>query len=108
MLMFKKLIEVEFPLAPTDSIEHPDRPLTFEEKNALHIVAGYVCRKVPTSLEQSSIPEKDDMIFCGMSFAGDEDDGETETWLNTMDRGGLWHVNDMTFTLFLILEEEIR
>lgn len=56
MAIFKKLVEVEFPLPPTDSIEHPDRPLTFEEKNALRFVAGYVCRKVRTSLERSSIP----------------------------------------------------
>ena len=105
MVIFKKMIEMEFPLPPTDYTEHPDRPLTFEETNALHFVAGYVCRKVRTSLEKSSIALKDDMIFCIMSFAGDEEgDGETELWLNTVDRGGLWHTNDMTFALFLILE----
>lgn len=74
----------------------------------MRVLAGYVRHKVHTSLEQSSIPEKDDMTSCGMSSAGDEDnDGETETRLNTIDRGGLWHVNHMSFTLFLILEEGI-
>ena len=62
MFIFKKMIEVEFPLPPTDTIEHPDRPLTFEEKNALRFVAGYVCRKVRTSLERSFIIGKDAMI----------------------------------------------
>ena len=79
MFIIKKMIKVEFPLPPSDTIEHPDRPLTFEGKNALRFVAGYVCRKVRTSLERSSIIGKDDMIFCIMSFAGDEeDDGGTE------------------------------
>lgn len=108
MMIFKKMIKVEFPLPPTDTTEHPDRPLTFEEKNALRFVAGYVCRKVRTSLERSSIAGKNEMVFCVMSFAGDEEDGDTEVWLNAVDRGELWDVNDMTFTLFLILEEEIR
>ena len=82
------LIEAEFPLPPTDSAEHCDQPLTLEEKNAFQFVAGYVCRKVRTNLEKSSIAEKDTLIFCIMSFAGDEeDDGETEMWLSTIDRG---------------------
>ena len=34
-----------------------------------------------------------------MSFAGDEEDKteETEIWLNSIDRGGLWHVNDTMY-----------
>ena len=35
-----------------------------------------------------------------MSFAGDEDNGETKVWVTAIDGGGLWHVNDMTFMLF--------
>ena len=45
-----------------------------------------------------------------MECAGDEldEDGGTETWLNMIDRGGLWHVNDQTYSLFNIMEDEIR
>ena len=45
-----------------------------------------------------------------MECAGDEmsEDGGTETWLNMVDRGGLWHVNDQTYGLFVSMEELAR
>ena len=36
------------------------------------------------------------MILCIITFVADEAD-ETELWLNTIDRGGLWHVNDIIY-----------
>ena len=108
--IFKELTKNEFPLPPPNAVKHPNTPLTFEEKNALRFVAGHVCRKVRTRLEESSTLGKDEMIFCIMSFGGDEEDeeGETELWLNTTDRGGLWHVNDTTYVFFIIMEEVTR
>ena len=109
MAIFKKLIELQFPIPPEDGSEHPDRPLTFEEKNALRYVAGYVCRKIRTNLEKSSLEGKDEMIFCVMSFAGDEDDDScTEVWMDAVDRGGLWHQNDATFMFFMVTEKVAR
>ena len=51
-----------------------------------------------------------EMVLLLMECAGDEmdSDGGTEMWLNMIDRGGLWHVNDQTYSLFVIMEEEIR
>ena len=45
-----------------------------------------------------------------MECAGDEanEEGGTETWLNLVDRGGLWHVNYLTYGLFMIMEEVTR
>ena len=37
-----------------------------------------------------------------------DSDGGTEMWLNMIDRGELWHINDQTYSLFEIMEEEIR
>lgn len=36
------------------------------------------------------------------------EDGGTETWTNLVDRGGLWHVSDETYSIFAAVEEEIR
>ncbi len=38
-----------------------------------------------------------------MQLAGDEDnqDAGTESWINMLDRGGLWHVNDEVYELFV-------
>ena len=69
--------------------------LSFEERNALRLVAGYVRCKVRTQLETSSIPEKGEVIMCIVSFAGDEEvEGEeTELWLHSVDRAMAckWH-----------------
>lgn len=80
------------------------------EKNALRYVAGYVFRKIRKNLELSQVNGKDDMIFWVLSFAGDEEDedGKSEVWLNSVDRGGLWHINDVVFMFFLVMEEEAR
>ena len=109
LAILKHLIKVEYPLPPPDVAEHPDRPLTFEEQNALRFVAGYVCRNIHNKLETSLLPEKQEMMMCIMGLVDDEEGGdESELWLNAIDRGGLWHVNDSTYTLFAIAEEETR
>ena len=48
------------------------------------------------------------MIFCVYELCGDEEDEQgTETWLNELDRGGLWHTNDMAYALFYAMEVEV-
>lgn len=90
--------------------ESPSRPLTHEEQNALRYVAGYVIRKLRERLEVGSHPKKNDMILLLMECAGDEldEDCGTERWMNMIDRGGLWHINDQTYSIFVIMEEEVR
>lgn len=84
-------------------------PMTWEEENALRYVAGYICRKVQSKLQKSSAKNKEEMVLFCMELCGDEDgDRGTEEWTNAIDRGGLWHINDYTYTVFSILEEEIR
>ncbi len=45
-----------------------------------------------------------------MELAGDEmdEDTGTEDWINKIDRGGLWHVNDDVHSLFLEMEYEAK
>ena len=108
--LFKALIEMEYPVSDAQT-ETPHQILKSEEENALRYVAGYVCRKVRVNLEASnSIPNKDDMILCVMELSGDEmdEDRGTEEWTNLIDRGGLWHVNDQTYSVFYAMEEVIR
>ena len=49
------------------------------------------------------------MLFIS-DLSGDEwDEAQaTEEWTNAIDRGGLWHVSDATYTIFYLMEEEIR
>lgn len=81
------------------------------EQKVLWYVAGYVCCCVRDKLEKSSHPHKKDMVlFIASELSGDEWDESvgTEEWLNSVDHGGLWHVNDTIFTLFYTIEEELR
>ena len=73
-------------------------------------MAGYVIRKLRERLEVVSHPKKNDMILLLMECAGDEldEDCGTEMWMNMIDRGGLWHINDQTYSIFVIMEEEVR
>ena len=49
------------------------------------------------------------MLFFCMELCGDEEgDERTEFWTNAIDRGGLWHINDNTYMIFCIIEDEIR
>ena len=66
-----------------------------------------MCRKVRVKLESSSVPHKDDMILHLAGDEGDECTG-TEEWLNAVNRGGLWHVNDGTYYLFEILNSKLE
>ena len=80
------------------------------DTNSLRYVAGYVCRKASKQLETSKHEEKDYMISCMMELSGDEENEErgTENWTNLVDRGGLWHVNDIAYYLFYAIEEEVH
>ena len=44
-----------------------------------------------------------------MELTGDEVSEEgTEEWVSKVDRGGLWHVNDETYNVFVALEGEAK
>ena len=109
--IFKELIKLEFLVSTaTTTSESPHCPLSYEEQNVLRYVAGYVCRKVRTKLETSTLPSKDEMIIiCIMEMSEDEEgDGGTETRTNLVDRGGLWHTNNQTYRLFVAMEYSIH
>ena len=104
--IFKILIQIAYPVRISVHDEFHDRPLTSEEQNALRYVVWKLCNK----FESESHPKKEEHIFLLMECAGDEvnEEAGTEMWLNMVDRGGLWHANDLTYGLFTIMEEVTR
>ena len=76
----------------------------------LRYVAGYVCRKIIAKLESSSCFNRDDLILCvhNMRSDGGQENNMGEDWVNAIDRGGLWHVTDLSYDLFYAMEEVIR
>ena len=115
--LMKNLIKTYHPTAGSDACAHsstamPTPPLSYEEKNALRFIAGYVTRKTYKNVQESSHPEREGMAACIKEMIGgcgehaSEDD--TDAWLKTIDRGGLWHVNQEVYVLFELMEEYIR
>ena len=110
-ILFKKSLEER--VTVLNAQECDIEPLTRIEENALRYAAGYVCKNVARKLKKSSlsIKEKEDIIHCMDQL---KDDGQSETqcdssiWIDAIDRGGLWRVNDTVFPVFYAMEEDVR
>lgn len=83
--------------------------LDYEEKNALRYTTGYVIRSLKRKLQQSANPMKKELILSLTTIT--EDDAESDgvcrldvDWIDSLDRGGLTHVNNMAYMLFTAME----
>ena len=106
--IFKDTVKAK--LEVPERVQDESSQISKEEENALRYVSGYICRKVQATFKSSSLLHKDAMILFMCELSGDEwyEEQETEQWINAIDRGGLWHVNDNTYSIFYLMEEEIR
>ena len=111
-ILFREIVKAKFPTNERQVSSGPKFQLTVEEANALHYAAGYVCHKLRKRLESSSNPQKEELVLLIMDLCGEDDtsddSGEAENWTSMIDRGGLFHVSDSTYTLFHAMEEEVR
>lgn len=108
--VFNELLAKKYVTREHEAGEVELSPLTWEDENALRYVGGYICRRVREKIAKSSLSHKEDMLELTMDLCGDEEDVDqgTETWTNEIDRGGLWHISDDTYAVFIILEDVIR
>ena len=106
--MFKELIKVYYPLTSRD--ESTPQQLSYEEVNGLRYLAGYIPKLIRKKLITSTHPLKDDILLCIYDILdeGDEDEDESQDWVKTINRGGLTLVNNVTFDVFLAIEQEVR
>ena len=100
-----------FPLKElTPSYSETDN-ITYEDVNVVRYIAGYVCRKVRTKIEQSSRTNKAALINSLEGLLSDEEEDSATVsvdWVDVVDRGGLLHVKEGTYMLFCAMEEEVR
>ena len=109
---FKELIKEQFPVRSPDEL-NIEKNLTYEELNGIRYAAGFVPRAIKKKLQKkkkSDNPLNKDCILClDELISGDGDAGlSSSDWVNSLNRGGLVCVNDMTFELFLSMELELR
>ena len=109
--IFKGVVRDTYPVSVP---EHSSTTsMTTEEEYALRYVAGFVCKNLRLRLERPSttVPSinKDTAILLLSELSlGDEQENATAAWLNSVDRGGLLHVNDSAYRVFASFEHVIR
>ena len=113
-MKFKKYLQT---LLTKPIQQHPTSNTSTEsikniEENALQYVAGYIymCQKIISQLKKWKHEHKEILLFFMSDTSGSEKDidKDTETWTNLLDKGGLYHVSDITYDLFYHMELELR
>ena len=106
--ILKKLIKTTYPVTITKA--HMNSTLTYEETNAVRYAAGFVLRTMKKNIEKSMHAHKADLLLCLAQLldTGDAEVDESKDWLEIVDRGGLCHVSNDTFEVFLAMEKELR
>ena len=86
--------------------------LSASEENIVRYAAGYVPMVLMRRHEKSSSEKSVSFVECLSSMAVDGEDSTlleyTTNWISTINRGGLFEVNDMTYLLFREIEDNIR
>ena len=104
------LIQNKFNYSTTAASVTPETSIN--EGYALRYAAGYVVRHVLKKIRASNLPHKDDLIKCCQrlvkTHSSDDTENTAEEWTDLVDRGGLYHVKETTFQLFVALEDEVR
>lgn len=108
--LFEKRIQFHCPVAPAVPGNEYDGTLTYEEKNAVRYAAGYVLRSTRKKILKSAHAKKNEMIeiIDALAQGSDVEDDLSSDWLAIVDRGGLIHISDDLYQVFVAAELEIR
>lgn len=103
--ILKQMIKTTYPTAARET-QLPMAELTYEETNAVRYAAGYVVKSLQKKALKSTHAQKDDIQLClsQLMQAEDEPKDDSQDWIQSIDRGGLCHVNNDVYELFLALE----
>ena len=99
-------------------VSSEDLELRATEKGILYYIAGFICRQLQKKFDRESHEYKEEMVLCFMELVKDQHldshkpgsqlKTDFEHWTDLIDRGGLWHIKDMTYRLFFAIEQVIR
>lgn len=89
-----------------------DIVLSVDELNVMRYVGGYVARHILRRYEKSAGEHYHQCITClgEMAVAGEGEDllSYTRKWIDKVNRGGLFPINDSSFHLFIEIEKCVR
>lgn len=111
----EELIKLYLPSEDTtaEATSRDIHQLTEEEQKVVRYMAGYVIVSLRRKLKHSSHPQKEELILCLWNLCEDSNSSDTflaytKSWIDKLDHGGLFPVNDMTYSLFEVIEIELR
>ena len=105
----KQVMDTLKPTSPA-SVATCSRQLTYVEENAVRYTAGYIIRKLQNKFSRQKTQEEIECSRALKEMAGKltahpvTSKHQSREWTVLVDRGGLYHVNDMVYYLFVALE----
>ena len=118
--LFQKRIDYHVPLQDVSPSlgEAEGDAFTFEEENAIRYAAGYVFRALRKKILKSAYPQsqKEQLSDIVEDLLQNDDQDQDDSaehdisckWMAIVDRGGLIHISDNLFRVFIAIELEIR
>ena len=89
-------------------------PLDKDEENALQYASGYIPLKLLKKHSKHTDEKASNFVTCLKSMAVEEDqykdtfEDYTREWIEQVDHGGLFQINDCTFNFFKAVECQVR
>ena len=110
-VVFNHLIKEHYTTISEPTPDPCTSTLEYNEKNALRYISGYISRQVYRNLKDSKHILKDELCLCLSEMNDvdpDEMEDESSEWISVIDRGGLKHVTNTTYSMFASMEIELR
>ena len=98
------LIKIRYPVVSTNPT-NDEVSLNNVEQNAIRYIAGYSIRSLKKKMGWLKLEKKDELSKCLEEMVEDEGSmHHSADWTKAVDRGGLLHVDDITYTVFTEME----
>ena len=108
--VFKRMLQAKVKAAGQSSSsgeaddDVQDVVLTFEEKNAINYIGGYIVKQL-----HSKIVTRKSHVDALLLLQSDIPTGlESSQWTETVDRGGLTHINEMFYYCLVAIEKGVQ
>lgn len=110
--LYKMCVEDSLSSCKVEDRPTSDSPLTVDELNVVRYVGGYVARSLLRKYEKMNTLVALQFVDCLGEMAVDGEGGNaldyTKIWMDKVNRGGLYPLNDQAFSLCVSIEKRTR
>ena len=110
--LFEMILGVEFSSVGPPVATTKESSMGKDELNALRYAGGFVPHSLLKRYEKKSGKKFEEYVECLGSMAVESDFGDfldyTKDWIDRVNRGGLFPLNDITFEFFVAVERRVK